>query len=78
MKELTLTFGKDIKRGHDINVYDICHCTNFTVTALEDADDGVVKVEFDDMFILYAQFDNEDYEELGLDAYWVIDSGDCH
>ena len=78
MTKLTLTSGPTIARGHLINVYDICHCDTFTVTALEDSDDEVVKVEFDDMFILYAQLETDDYQELGLDSYWVIDSGDCH
>ena len=74
MTKLTLTSGPTIARGHLINVYDICDCTTYTVQALEDSEDEVVKVEFDEMYILYAQYETD---EDG-NNYWEIDSGDCH
>ena len=65
-----------LKRKDTFEAYDICDCTNYPVTALEDTDDGVTKVEFDDNHILYAQYITDD-EEAGY-PYWEIDSGDCH
>ena len=61
-----------IKRGMDFPAYDICDCETYTLTALEDEDDdGVIKAEFDDMYILYAQYDEDE-------EYFEIDTGDCH
>ena len=62
---------RGIVRKEEFKAYDICDCTNYDVIALEEEDDGVVKVEFDDDYILYAQ-----WEEDG--EYWEIDTGDCH
>jgi len=60
-----------IKRGDDFECYDIYDCDNYTLTALEDIDeDGVVKAEFDDEYILYAQWDEDE-------QYFEIDTGDA-
>jgi hypothetical protein len=75
---MELTRKKDIKRDESLVAYDICHCSNFAVEALKASEDGVVKVDLDCEYILYAQWDDEDYEELGIKGYWVIDTGDCH
>jgi hypothetical protein len=67
--------AKKIKRGDDFKAYDFCDCTHYTLTALEDEDkDGVIKAEFDDDYILYAQVEENNDGEMEL----CIDTGDCH
>ncbi len=61
-----------IKRKQEFQAYDICDGDYYDVIALEDEDsDRVVKVEFDDDYILYAQWDD-------MEGRFEIDSGDCH
>lgn len=75
---MELTKKQDIKRDETFVAYDICDCTNYECTALKDAEDEVVKTEFDDSYIIYAQWWDDDPEDRGIEGYWVIDTGDCH
>jgi len=77
---MELTRNQNIKRNEDIVAYDICDGENYDLVALEDAtdDNTVIKLDFEDTYILYAQWDEDDNEGLGIEGYWVIDTGDCH
>lgn len=71
MSLFDLTREKEIKRGEDVVAYDICDNENYDLEALEDSDDGIVRCSFEDTYILYAEWDEEENN-------WVIDTGDCH
>jgi hypothetical protein len=74
---LTLTRKQDIKRDESFVAYDICDCEKYEIEALKDAEENneVVKCEFDDHYIIYAQWVVENNTDEG---YWEIDTGDCH
>ena len=74
---MKLTRHQNIKRDEYVTAYDICDCTNYECQALADASENneVVKLEFDDSYIIYAQWIEENNLEQG---YWEIDTGDCH
>jgi len=60
---------KNVKRGQEIEMFDIYSCQKTLVLALEDADkDGMVKVEAYDAYTTYPQYDKEE-------DYWYIDGG---
>ena len=79
---MTLTRKQNIKRDESFTAYDICDCTDYDCEALKDAEENnnVVKTEFDDSYIIYAQWmkPGEGSLEEETEGYWEIDTGDCH
>jgi hypothetical protein len=61
-----------IKKGQVFKAFDFYHDEYWDLTALENEEDGVVKAEFEDAYIVHAQ---KDHDYSG-NYVWCFDTGD--